>query len=280
MGSSRRPFRIGDQIFDGQQFAVIAGPCSVESESQFRETAQFVASQGATLLRGGLFKLRTSPDSFQGMGTDAYTLADKIRKEVQLPFISEITDTKDIASMSEVVDAFQVGSRNMHNYALLKELGRQDKPVMLKRGFAGLVQEWLMAAEYVEQAGNAQVILCERGIRTFETTTRNTLDLNAVAYVKQNSHLPVIVDPSHGTGISTLVKPLALAAAAVGADGIMVEVHPRPSEALSDGFQALDFEAFAALMKDLKPVLRAMGRELMVPQQQEQSGFTPRDLHL
>lgn len=280
MGSSRGPFRIGNQIFDGKKFAVIAGPCSVESESQFRETASFVAAKGASFLRGGLFKLRTNPESFQGMGTDAFSLAKKIRKEVSLPLISEVTDTKDIEAMSDVVDVFQVGSRNMHNYALLKELGRQPKPVMLKRGFAGLIQEWLLAAEYVEKAGNSEVILCERGIRTFETATRNTLDLNAVAYVKQNSHLPVIVDPSHGTGASNLVRPLALAAAAVGADGIMVEVHPRPKEALSDGFQALDFEAFSQLMQDLKPVLHAMGRELMTSKSDDIATFkTPRDLH-
>ncbi len=252
----------GISAFTGKNFAVIAGPCSIESEAQFREVAQFVAHQGATHLRGGLYKLRTSPDSFQGMGADAFDLALKVRAEIRKPFISEVTDTRDIERMDPVVDFFQVGSRNMHNYALLKELGRTQKPVILKRGFAGLIDEWLFAAEYIRKAGNHNVILCERGIRTFETATRNTLDLNAVAYIKQNSDLPIIVDPSHGTGATNLVKPMALAAVAAGADGIMVEVHPRPSEALSDGFQALNFEQFAGLMNDLKPLLKMFGKQL------------------
>lgn len=251
-------------LFLPNKFTVIAGPCSIESEAQFQETASFVAQNGACMLRGGLYKLRTNPDSFQGLGDKAYELAKKVKDSVGLPLVSEVTDARDIENMASIVDIYQVGSRNMHNYALLKELGKTDKPILLKRGFAGYIKEWLLAAEYIRQSGNQRVVLCERGIRTFETATRNTLDLNAVAYIKANSDLPIVVDPSHGVGISKLVKPMALAAAAAGADGIIVEVHPRPNEALSDGDQALNFEQFQSMMTDLKLVLRAVGRELNV----------------
>jgi 3-deoxy-7-phosphoheptulonate synthase len=248
-------------IGDGS-FSVIAGPCSIESEEQFQETAQFVQKHGACLLRGGMFKLRTSPESFQGLEEEAFEIVKGVKKQVGLPFVSEVTDPRQIGDMDDVVDAFQVGSRNMHNYSLLKELGNTNKPILLKRGFAGLIKEWLLSAEYVRKHGNPNVILCERGIRTFEDTTRNTLDLNAVAYIKANTDFPIIVDPSHGTGVRELVTPMALAAAAAGADGIMVEVHPQPEKALSDGFQALNFEDFENLTLKLNNLLSAMDRKL------------------
>lgn len=253
---------VGNLSIGNGDFSVIAGPCAVESEEHFHRVAQFLKAQGAQLLRGGMFKLRTSPDSFQGLESKAYQIAQNVKNIAGLGFVSEITDPRQLEEMDSVVDMFQVGSRNMHNYALLKELGRTKKPVLLKRGFSGLVNEWLLSAEYIIRHGNPNVVLCERGIRTFETATRNTLDLNAVAYVKTKSGLPVIVDPSHGTGHSELVTPLALAAAAVGADGIIIEVHPEPTKALSDGFQALDFEAFEVLMNKLNKLLPALDRKM------------------
>jgi 3-deoxy-7-phosphoheptulonate synthase len=240
----------------------MAGPCSIESEKQFRETAEHVKTYGAHILRGGMYKLRTSPESFQGLGSDAFGLVKRIKSEVGMPFISEVTDPRQIADMMNFVDVFQVGSRNMHNYALLKELGQTDKPVLLKRGFAGTIKEWLLAAEYVCKGGNENVALCERGIRTFETATRNTFDINAIAYIKQHSQFPVIADTSHGTGETSLVTPVALAAAAAGADGLIVETHPNPSEAQSDGFQALNFDQFQSLMESLPKVLEAVGRKM------------------
>lgn len=229
----------------------MAGPCSLESEAHFHDVASFVKSKGAQILRGGIFKMRTNPSSFQGMGENAYEAAKSVRAQTHMPFISEVTDPRQISDMMDVVDAFQVGSRNMYNYSLLKELGAQSKPVMIKRGFSATIKEWLLAADYVVKGGNENVILCERGIRTFETETRNTFDINAVAYIKQNTSFPVVADPSHGTGVASLVTPVALAAAAAGADAIMVEVHPRPQDALSDGFQALDYKAFERLMSML-----------------------------
>lgn len=266
MISNTRPVRVGNLDVGNGQFSVIAGPCSLESLQQFQTTADAVKSAGATILRGGMFKLRTLPSSFQGLGEEAFAIAREVKKRTGLPFVSEITDPRQMADMADVVDMFQVGSRNMHNYALLKELGRTEKPVLLKRGFSGLIKEWLAAAEYITSHGNPNVILCERGIRTFETATRNTLDLNAVAYIKQNSSFPVIVDPSHGTGQTSLVAPMALAAAAAGADGIMVEVHPEPGQALSDGFQALDVPGFQKMMQQLEAVLNALDRRLQRPQ--------------
>lgn len=253
--------KIGNSWVGDGRFAVIAGPCAIESLEHFLEVSRFVKNHGAAFLRGGLFKLRTSPESFQGLGEMAYEIARKVCAETHLPLMAEVTDPRQIDRLMDVVECFQVGSRNMHNYELLKELGLTNKPVLLKRGFAALVKEWLLAADYILKGGNEQVILCERGIRTFETSTRNTLDLNSVAYLKTVSPLPVIVDPSHGTGLTSLVTPLSLAAAAVGADGIMVEVHPRPAQALSDGAQALDYEKFEDLIAKLDPVLAALGRE-------------------
>ncbi len=244
------------------QFSVFAGPCSIESYPQFSETAHSVKAAGACLLRGGIWKLRTSAKTFQGLGNEAFDVVKKVTSETNMGLVSEVTDARQIETIYPFVSMFQVGSRNMHNYALLKELSQQDKPVLLKRGFAAFVDEWIKAAEYVEAAGKAKVILCERGIRTFETATRNTLDLNAVAYVKHNTHYPVIVDPSHAVGISALVPDLALAAAAVGADGIILEVHPSPKDALSDGPQALTPDQFAKLMVKIEKVLHALDRRL------------------
>ena len=242
-------------------FVVIAGPCSVESEEQFLQTAQCAASNGAQLLRGGIYKMRTNPDSFQGLGEPALEFVKSVKKQTGLGFVSEVTDPRQIEAMHDWVDVFQVGTRNMYNYSLLSELGKTRKPVLLKRGFSALVEEWLLAAEYVTRGGNSKVILCERGIRTFEKVTRNTLDLSSVAYIKQNSPYPVLVDPSHATGVRALVAPMAKAAVACGADGLLIETHPNPEKALSDGYQALDFNEFGTLMSDVKVLLSCMGRE-------------------
>ena len=255
---------IGKIQIGGPRFTVIAGPCSVESELQFQSTAQSVKNAGASVLRGGIWKMRTSQKAFQGLGRESFELIKRIKSEVGLPLVSEITDIRQIEEVADVVDAYQVGARNMHNYSLLKELGKQPKPVLLKRNFSAFIDEWLKAADYITSGGNTQVILCERGIRTFETATRNTLDLNAVVYAKKHSGLPVIVDPSHAVGIADLVPQLCYAAAAAGADGIMVEVHPKPSEALSDGPQALNFKDFDVMMKQLEKVLFAFDRTLNI----------------
>ncbi|OFZ19557.1 MAG: 3-deoxy-7-phosphoheptulonate synthase [Bdellovibrionales bacterium RBG_16_40_8] len=257
--------QVGSYSIGNSDFVVVAGPCSIESMEQFAETAEFVKGCGAMMLRGGMFKLRTNPNTFQGMGKNAFSIAREVKEKTGMPFISEITDPRQVGDLVELVDVFQVGSRNMHNYALLKELGQVNKPVLLKRGFSGLISEWLYSAEYVAKNGNNNVILCERGIRTFETATRNTFDVNAIAYIKQNTPFPILADPSHGTGASALVTPIALAAAAAGADGIIVEVHPRPDEARSDGFQALTLPMFENLMKKLERVLTALDRKFCRP---------------
>ncbi|HUP65482.1 MAG TPA: 3-deoxy-7-phosphoheptulonate synthase [Thermoanaerobaculia bacterium] len=251
------PIAIGDG-----GFVVLAGPCSIESLSQFESIAGFVREQGAAMLRGGIFKLRTRPASFQGLGESGYEIVRAVRELTGLPMVAEITDPRQLPALLDLVDVIQVGTRNMYNYSLLKELGAIRKPVLLKRGFSALVDEWLHAAEYVTLGGNPHVILCERGIRTFETKTRNTLDLASVAWIKRHSALPVLVDPSHGTGRPELIEPMTLAAAAAGADGVLLEVHPQPARALSDGHQAIDFEQFAGLMERLTPVLSALGRPL------------------
>lgn len=266
MDHRTRTVKIGPYSFGGENFVVIAGPCSLESKEQFELIAETVQACGASMLRGGMFKLRTDPSSFQGLGREAFEIARFVKTKTGMPFISEITDPREVNDMMDIVDAFQVGSRNMHNYSLLKELGQTNKPVLLKRGFSGLIKEWLLAADYIVKGGNENVILCERGIRTFETATRNTFDLNAVAYVKQNSNFPIIADPSHATGATSLVTPMALAAAAAGADGLIVEVHPEPAKAMSDGFQALDFALFENLMFKLEKILPALGRNLAKPQ--------------
>lgn len=256
--------KVGSSIVGSGQFSVWAGPCSVESREQFSQTARFVKQWGATGLRGGLFKLRTNPTSFQGLGREAFEIAKEVKREVGLPFVSEITDPRQINDFMDVVDAFQVGSRNMHNYALLKELGQVQKPVLLKRGFAATFKEWMLAADYLVKGGNEAVILCERGIRTFETSTRNTFDINSIALAKQETHFPVLADPSHGTGMSSLVPQIALAAAAAGADGLLIEVHPDPAHAMSDGYQSLNFPQFEKLMTQLPKLLAALDRKLAV----------------
>ncbi|MCO7223103.1 3-deoxy-7-phosphoheptulonate synthase [Pleionea sp. CnH1-48] len=252
---------IGDAAFGGEHFSVIAGPCAVESYESFEKTAKLVKEAGAVALRGGAFKPRTSPYSFQGGGAEALKTMQTVSNNIQLPAVTEVMDSSDVELICEHVDALQIGARNMQNFHLLKAVGKANKPVILKRGIAATIEEMLLAAEYIVDAGNPNVILCERGIRTFETATRNTLDLNAVAYIKQKSHLPVIVDPSHGTGVRELVGPLAKAAVAVGADGVIIEVHHEPKQALSDGKQSLYPEQFAQLMKELDAFIQAAGRQ-------------------
>ncbi len=246
-------------IGDGS-LVVIAGPCSVESRKQIFKTAEFVKSQGACILRGGAFKPRTSPYSFQGLGVEGLKLLKEAGEKYQLPVISEVMDTREVSLLEEYVDILQIGARNMQNYSLLKEVGKIKKPVLLKRGMAATLEDWLMAAEYIASEGNEDIILCERGIRTFEGYTRNTLDLSAVPLVKDISVLPVIVDPSHGTGLRQLIKPMSKAAIAAGADGLMIEVHPIPERALSDGHQSLDFVEFEELMKQLKPIHQCISK--------------------
>ncbi len=241
-----------------RRFSLIAGPCSIESYEMFREVALEVKKRGATALRGGIYKMRTRTESFQGLGAQAIEIVQTIKKEIQLPFICEITDLRQIECLSEVADVLQVGARNMHNYELLKELGRTKIPVLLKRGFAAYLDEFIAASEYILHEGNPNVILCERGIRTFERSTRNTLDLAAVPYLQKRSGLPVIVDPSHATELRELVIPMCWAAAACGADGIMVEVHPNPALAQSDGKQALTYEDFERMVPTLVRVLEAV----------------------
>jgi 3-deoxy-7-phosphoheptulonate synthase len=254
--------RIGDVPVGGQGFAVIAGPCSVESQEQLHQTAEAVQKAGAHCLRGGAYKPRTSPYSFQGLGEAGLELLQGVSNALSMPVITEVVEAADIDRVIEHADALQVGARNMQNYRLLKALGQCDKPVLLKRGMSAELKELLLAAEHIVAQGNGNVILCERGIRTFETATRNTLDLNAVPYLKQRSHLPVVVDPSHGTGLRDLVAPMSRAAAACGADGIIVEVHCDPSVALSDGQQSLYPEQFKELMDGLRPIVEALGRTL------------------
>ncbi len=254
--------KIGNTQIGGSEFTVIAGPCSVESEDQFRTTANGVKKSGAALLRGGIWKMRTSPTAFQGLGESSFEFIQKIKKETGMSLVSEVTDIKQVEEISGFVDAYQVGARNMHNYSLLKELGQQSKPILLKRNFSAYIDEWLKAADYITNGGNQNVILCERGIRTFETATRNTLDLNAVAYAKKHTSFPVIVDPSHAVGIADLVPQLCYAAAAVGADGLIIEVHNNPRVALSDGQQALTLEVFESTMRQLEKVLAAFDKKL------------------
>ncbi|CZF79613.1 Phospho-2-dehydro-3-deoxyheptonate aldolase [Grimontia celer] len=254
--------RIGNVPVGGDKFAVIAGPCSVESEQQLMSVADVVKGHGAVALRGGAYKPRTSPYDFQGMGIEGLKLLKQASEATGMPTVSEVMEVSQVDSLCEYIDCLQIGARNMQNYGLLKAVGETGKPVLLKRGLSATIEELLLAAEYIYDAGNPNIILCERGIRTFETATRNTLDLNAVAYIKQRSHLPVVVDPSHGTGVRELVIPLSRAAAAVGADGIIVESHLNPAEALSDGHQALTGEMFAQLMQELKPFVEAAGRTL------------------
>jgi len=243
----------------GQDFALIAGPCSIESEEQMYATALAVKEAGANMLRGGAFKPRTSPYAFQGLGLKGLKILEKVGKELGLPVVTEVLDTRDVSWVCEYVDVLQIGARNMQNFSLLKEVGRVDKPVLLKRGMYSTLSEWLNCAEYILNEGNQNVILCERGIRTFETYTRNTLDLSAVPAIKELSHLPIIVDPTHGTGKISLIPPMSLAAVVAGADGLIIEVHNNPEVALSDKDQALRPEEFARLAQQVFQLKKYMG---------------------
>jgi 3-deoxy-7-phosphoheptulonate synthase len=264
-----REFHPHDTVVDingisigGQQVIVIAGPCAVEGPEQMLEAARAVKDAGAHMLRGGAFKPRTSPYSFQGLGEEGLRILAQVREATSLPIITEVMDPQMVPLVTTYADVLQVGARNMQNYALLNAVGDSQRPVMLKRGMMSTMEELLMSAEYILSHGNERVILCERGIRTFETYTRNTLDLSAVPLLKQLCHLPVVVDPSHGTGKWELVEPLSLAAVAAGADGLLIEVHPHPEDALSDGAQSLKPARFAALMQNLRAVAEAVGRTL------------------
>ena len=255
--------QVGKARIGGGYFSVIAGPCSVESEEQIIEVAEDVKASRASLLRGGAFKPRTSPYSFQGMGSHGLDLLVEAREQTGLPIVSEIMDPRMAQLFEDEVDLVQVGARNMQNFELLKEVGKMSKPILLKRGLSNTYEEWIMSAEYIMAAGNENVILCERGIRTFETYTRNTLDVSAIPAIKQMSHLPVIVDPSHAAGMYWMVEPLAMAAIAAGADGLIIEVHNDPPHAKCDGQQSLTPKKFDELMKKVKVLAPMMGKTLM-----------------
>ncbi|MFA9496191.1 MAG: 3-deoxy-7-phosphoheptulonate synthase [Candidatus Bathyarchaeota archaeon] len=246
----------------GDQVVIMAGPCSVESREQVLEAAIVVKEAGAQILRGGAFKPRTLPYSFQGLGEEGLKLLAEARDETGLPIVTEVMDPSEVELVETYADILQIGTRNMQNFPLLKSVGRADKPVMLKRGMSATINEWLGCAEYILAEGNLDVIMCERGIRTFEQITRNTVDISAAPILHMISHLPVIIDPSHGTGTRSLVGPLAKAGIAAGADGIMVEVHPHPDEALCDGAQSLSPEEFKFFMNDIKPIIGAVNRRL------------------
>ena len=254
--------KIGDTVVGGSKLSIMAGPCSVESNAQIEEVAKAVKEAGATVLRGGAFKPRTSPYSFQGLEYQGLDMLCHAREMTGLPIVTELMSPYDIDKFEDKVDCIQVGARNMQNFDLLKRLGKTDKPILLKRGLSATIEEWLMSAEYIMAGGNENVVLCERGIRTFETYTRNTTDLSAICAVKRLSHLPVIVDPSHATGKYWMVQPLARAAIAVGADGLMIEVHNDPAHALCDGAQSIKPDAFAEVMADIRNIARAVGREI------------------
>lgn len=254
--------RVGNNVVGGKKLAIMAGPCSVESNEQITQVAEAVKAAGATALRGGAFKPRTSPYSFQGLAYEGLDMLCHAREKTGLPIVTELMSPYDIDTFVDKVDCIQVGARNMQNFDLLKQLGKIRKPILLKRGLSATIEEWLMSAEYIMAGGNDQVILCERGIRTFETYTRNTVDLSAICAVKKLSHLPVIVDPSHSTGKYWMVQPIARAAIAVGADGLMIEVHNDPAHALCDGAQSIKPEGFVEVMNDVRKIAEAVGREV------------------
>lgn len=257
----RTRIQLGDITIGDGSFVVMAGPCSVETRDQLMSTAESVVASGAKLLRGGAYKPRTSPYEFQGLAEEGLKLLAEAREKTGLKVVTEILNAGDVDLVAEYADVLQVGARNMQNFELLKKLGKVGKPIMLKRGLSATIKEFLLSAEYIVSHGNPDVMLCERGIRTFETATRNTLDLSAVPLINELSHLPVIVDPSHGTGKRSLVSPMSKAAVAVGADGLMTEVHPCPEKAWSDGPQSLRFEDFALMMKQLRPYVDARAQE-------------------
>jgi 3-deoxy-7-phosphoheptulonate synthase len=261
-GKESTSFKVGDLQLGEEKIIVIAGPCSVESREQLLEIARHVKASGASMLRGGAFKPRTLPYSFQGLGEEGLKILSEAREETGLPIVTEVISPSDVELVASYADILQIGARNMQNYPLLKQVGNTDKPILLKRGLSATLEEWLSAAEYILHGGNEKVILCERGIRTFEKLTRFTLDLTAVPVIKEISHLPVIVDPSHGTGYRSLVRPMSRAAVAAGADGLLIEVHQKPELAESDGAQSLRPEGFKTLMEDLKNVAKAVGRSL------------------
>lgn len=254
--------KIGDLTIGGDDLQVMAGPCAVESKEQLLESAEAVKAAGAKILRGGAFKPRTSPYSFDGLKEEGLKFMAEAREKTGLAIVSEVMDTRDIPLVAEYVDIVQIGARNMQNFNLLREVGKIRKPVLLKRGLSATIEEWIMAAEYILAGGNEEVIFCERGIRTFETFTRNTQDISAVPIIKQLTHLPIIVDPSHGTGKWNLVEPMAKAALAAGADGLMIEVHPDPLNAMSDGPQSLKPEKFSQLMTDMTKIAQALGKNI------------------
>ena len=255
-------FKIGDHTVGGEELIIMAGPCSVESRSQIIETAHAVKEAGAHVLRGGAFKPRSSPYSFQGMGEEGLRYLAEAREETGLPIITEVMEPALVPLVCEYADILQIGARNMQNYALLHAVGKSQHPVLLKRGMSSLIEEWLMCAEYILSHGNTRVMMCERGIRTFEKYTRNTFDINAIPVIKQLTHLPIIADPSHGTGKWEYVESVTKASVAAGADGVILEVHPEPEKAMSDGRQSLKPERFAQLVKDMKAVAQAVGREI------------------
>jgi len=256
--------KLNDLAIGGNEIVVIAGPCAVETEEQLLATAREVKASGANMLRGGAFKPRTSPYQFRGLGLEGLKMLAKAREETGMPVITEVMTPHDVELVANYADVLQIGARNMQNFILLDEVGKLKKPVMLKRGLSSTIQEWLLAAEYILAQGNEQLILCERGIRTFEASTRYTMDVSSIPIIKKLSHLPIIADPSHATGKWYLVAPLALAAIAAGADGLMIEVHPNPDLALADGAQSLTFANFQGLMSQLAPVAQAIGRKLAI----------------
>ncbi len=256
--------KVNGVTIGGDEIVIMAGPCAVESEDQLLATAQAVKASGANVLRGGAFKPRTSPYQFRGLGERGLRILAEVGKETGMPTITEVMAPNDVELVAEYADILQIGARNMQNFILLDEVGKLKKPVLLKRGLSSTIQEWLLAAEYILAQGNEQLVLCERGIRTFETYTRNTMDISAIPAIKKVSHLPIIADPSHATGKWYLVAPLALAAVAAGANGLIIEVHPNPDQALADGPQSLTFDNFRRLMAQLTPVAQAMNKKLAV----------------
>ncbi|NPV27692.1 MAG: 3-deoxy-7-phosphoheptulonate synthase [Firmicutes bacterium] len=262
--TKRTTIQVGEVTIGGTEIVIIAGPCAVEGREEYLTTALQLKALGANLLRGGAFKPRTSPYSFLGLGKEGLAILAEARQLTGLPVVTEVMDVRDVELVSVYADILQVGSRNMQNFTLLRELGQVNRPVLLKRGLSATIEEWLLAAEYILAAGNPQVILCERGIRTFETQTRNTVDISAVPVAKELTHLPVFVDPSHGTGRWKMVNPVARAAVAAGADGLMIEVHPNPELALSDGPQSLTPRNFGKLVQDVSSIALAVGRQVSV----------------
>jgi 3-deoxy-7-phosphoheptulonate synthase len=260
--SEKSTVTVGNVVIGGDKVVMMAGPCTVESREQLLTTARAVKAAGATILRGGAYKPSTSPYSFQGMGLDGLKLLAEAREETGLAVITEVMHVRNLEQVAEYADILQIGTRNMQNYEILEEVGKINKPVMLKRGMTAKIEEWLQAAEYIVMGGNKDVILCERGVRTFEQYTRNTLDLSAVLAVRELSHLPVAVDPSQGTGRSSMVPAMSRAAVAVGADALIVEVHPHPERAIKDGAQSITIPAFEQLMQELPPIAKAVGRSM------------------